>query len=125
MSGIEGLLNYQCQILGRSSGPDVDVENQPVDHGNVVLDTVACAVQERSQAEQASLINIGRVLSTHKIYMVPPALVVDESLTLHVVELDRDLSIVGVRDGGGRGHHLEIDANEFDSGRDVPSSYGS
>jgi hypothetical protein len=124
VSAIEGLLNYSCEIYGRTTDVDDpltnDEENHPAEIARPLLATVPCAVQERSMREQLSLVNVGKVQSTHKIYMVPPTdVVVDESRTLHVVELERDISIVGVRDGGGWGHHLEIDGLEFDSGQDV------
>ena len=124
--GIESLFNYTADILGRVTEADDpmdnDEENHPVESvgSPVTLASVPCAVQERSMREQASLINIGATRSTHKVYMVQPLdpssgdpVRVDESRTLHIDELDLDLTIVGVRDGGGREHHLEIDALEY------------
>jgi hypothetical protein len=114
VSGIEGLFNFTCQIKGRDTDVDSivtnDEWNQPIETGHTVLATVPCAVQERSQREEASLVGIGEVASTHRVYL--NGAVVDESRIIHVVELDVDLEVVGVRDGGGRGHHLEIDALE-------------
>jgi len=124
--GIESLFNYTADILGRVTAADDpltnDEENHPIESvgSPVTLATVPCAVQERSMREQASLINIGAVRSSHKVYMVQPLdpssgdpVRVDETRTLHINELDLDLVVVGVRDGGGREHHLEIDADEF------------
>lgn len=124
--GIESLFNYTADILARTTDADTvltnDEENHPMEAvgSPLTLATVPCAVQERSMREQASLINIGAVKSSHKVYMVQPTdpssgdpVRVDESRTLHIEELDLDLVIVGVRDGGGRGHHLEIDADEY------------
>lgn len=124
--GIESLLNYTIDVLARVTDPDIplqnDEENHPIESvtSPLTLATVPGAVQERSMREQASLINIGAVRSSHKVYIVQPLdpstgdpVRVDETRSLHVQELDLDLLIVGVRDGGGRGHHLEIDADEF------------
>lgn len=124
--GIESLFNYTADILGRVTEADDpttnDEENHPISSmgSPMTLASVPCAVQERSMREQASLVNIGAVRSSHKVYMVQPLdassgepVRVDESRSLHIDELDLDLVIVGVRDGGGRGHHLEIDADEF------------
>lgn len=126
MSGIASLFNYTADILARATeadDPDLnDEENHPIvsDLDPILLATVACAVQERSAREQASLVNIGAVRSTHRVYMEPPfdassgdPIVVDESRSLYVHELDLTLNVVYVRDGGGRGDHLEIDAVEY------------
>ncbi len=125
MSGIADLLNYSCQVLRRDTMTDDpltnDEYNHPPETGWTVVATVACAVQERSMKEQASLVDIGEVRSTHKVYTLPSA-EIDESRVLRVNGLD--LRVVGVRDGGGRGHHLEIDAVEY-TGDAVISPVGS
>lgn len=125
--GIESLFNYTADVLGRVVGADTpitnDEENHPIPSVSdpETLATVPCAVQERSARERASLVNIGAVASTHRVYMVAPndqygdPVRVDESRTLYIQELGLDLSIDYVRDGGGRGHHLEIDATEIRS----------
>lgn len=125
MSGIASLFNYTIDVLGRVTDADDpltnDEENHPdEDSGSpVTLCTVAGAVQERSAREQASLINIGAVRSTHKVYMISPVdgsgtpVLVNETRQLFVHELDLGLTIIAVRDGGGRGDHLEIDAVEY------------
>lgn len=126
MSAIASLFNYTIDILARVTAADDpltnDEENHPIPTVSdpQTLATVRGAVQERSMSEQASLINIGAVKSTHKVYL-PYAIqtssgdpvLVDESRTLHVHELDLDLTVVGVRDGGGRQDHLEVDALEY------------
>jgi hypothetical protein len=125
MSAIASLFNYTIDVLGRSEEADVIITNDEWNHPEetvlspVVLATTRGAVQERSAREQASLINVGAVRSTHRVYMISPLdgsggpVVVDESRTLHVDELDMDLTIIAVRDGGGREDHLEIDAVEY------------
>lgn len=125
MSAIARLFNYTIDVLGRVIGPDEpmenDEENHPVEEETSpeVLATTRGTVQERSARERASLVNVGAVASTHRVYMRTPRsgsgdlVTVDESRTLHVEELDLDLTIVFVRDGGGRGDHLEIDATEY------------
>lgn len=113
--GIETLFNYTADVLKpTSSGPN-DEENHPVPGSpDTLFENVPCAVQERSAREAAVLSQQGAVESSHRVYMIQPSgQAIDESLLLHVNELDLDLTIVGVRDGGGRGHHLEIDANEY------------
>lgn len=110
MSGIEGLFNYSCAVLARDTDTPVDEDNHPVETGFTTLATVPCAVQERSMREQASLTSEGAVQSTHKVYLNGYA--VTEQHRLSVAELSLELEVVGVRDGGGRGHHLEIDALE-------------
>jgi hypothetical protein len=124
VSAISDLFNYTIDILARSTEADDpttnDEENHPLetDDSPVVLATTPGAVQERSAREQASLINVGAVASSHRVYIETPLdaygdpVRVDESRSLYVHELDLSLTIAAVRDGGGREDHLEIDAME-------------
>lgn len=120
------MLIYTADVLARVEEADDPLTNDEWNHpaetndSPMTLCTVPCAVQERSMREQASLISIGAVRSTHKVYVNLPirdgsggAVLLDESRSLHINELDMDLEIVGVRDGGGMGEHLEIDAVEL------------
>lgn len=125
MSAIARLFNYTIDVLGRVTEADDpgtnDEENHPEETvaSPVTLATVKGAVQERSAREKASLVNVGAVASTHRVYIQPPLdaygdpVRVDEGRALYVQELDLSLAITSVRDGGGRGDHLEIDATEY------------
>lgn len=110
MSGIEGLFNYTCEVQARGTDTMVDEDNHPIDTGYTSVATIPCAVQERSMREQASLTSEGAVQSTHKVYL--NGYDVTEKHRLVITSLSLTLEVVGVRDGGGRGHHLEIDGLE-------------
>ena len=126
MSGIASLFNYTIDVLGRVTDADDpmtnDEENHPLpaNEDPATLATIRGAVQERSARERASLVNIGAVVSTHRVYL-PYGVVdgsggpvrIDESRRLYVHELEMYLTVVAVRDGGGREDHLELDALEY------------
>jgi hypothetical protein len=114
-----GLLRHEVTIwrevqqLGSDLQPATDVRGQPV-RAPQALRTVRCRIEPLTAREVAQLSQAGPVIADHMVYMWPVDLTTADYLEPEPPD-GRRFEVLHIDDGGGAGHHLQVQCRVISS----------
>lgn len=103
----EVLIRRRTAVLDAGE-PTYDELGQPITVLEAIA-TVRCRIEPKDAKEIALLQQGGAVVSTHTIFMLPTDLSEADQLVPQPAD-GRLFEVQRIDDGGGAGHHLEVDA---------------
>ena len=106
------LLQHTVQVMSQSNAQTDFGTPNPTYSERIA--SLACLIQQKALAEP---IDFGKktVRVIHKLYcMESDGSAIIESDRIVWTAKSKTLEVVGIKDGGGQGHHLEIDCIEVD-----------